>query len=886
MPSDRLPLYGYLTSSDNDVSPSGLVSEALHSAAYSGIETPVNSLGQIWNRATGAQVGELGLVSRPADAEFGTARWHAQTVGGAAGMVAPFLLARGSTRLAGRGVFALGARSVGTARAVEMLNNPIVRSTLPILEGGSTGALFEFGFRPVEQQHMDKFWQTKAQNSAVGFSTFALLSGSNHALKSIDREAFAATPWRVNMFTTDLRRHVISGGLAGLSDAQARSMISGHGTASAEQSIQSAYTFAMLGGFTRSAGELGSRLNARMAVADVVNKSRGLQDILGSSEQGRMMLSDFGDARVSTGQYRNYFGLDAAPLSVRGAFGLVDAMSRAEARAAVAPGESWNRQIDRGLKDSDPHHRARVESARNDFQERGKMPEANWEQSRHAMVRQLAFINDILNRPGSESAGNRLMGEWRARWHSEVNPSQELAARLARPFNANHADPLAAEKYDQSMRASGPKKAQVVQDHLDPNRAQTLVDVGSADGFVPDALSRTNPNLTVLALDLNPDSFLGMLGKMDAYQKASAAGESLDGQFRPIPVFANGLAPKLPVRAIDAFSTLSNLHELVSYPDHVYGQFNPNNARFALSNWASSLRDGGRLIVKDFLAPTLPPDQPVVLKFRNVNMPDGMRIEGEPIAREYLQGRAAELWLREFLGEKPWRRTGEGSHDTHPQTTSTDAPGSGSATSPGSEYVTVNFRGNNLRYRWLPDGSGIECDARTAAEIMASSRYGMLETRFEMEGVQAEQFMNFNQGDYAGLFRRSSPLGYRLTERPQPESSAPTKIGADYVEHRQAYFDLLVRGQNGELQPVDLSAQNPAWHITFQRAYTKTSRPMLSRMADMLTGPTNSRPVFSPFGRIGTSTDLSGFRPGNPGPVFGSDRPDQAAPQNNDKPSY
>ncbi|MBX9691729.1 MAG: hypothetical protein K2Z81_05050, partial [Cyanobacteria bacterium] len=329
MSDRRLNLYGLTNQSDNDLSPSGLVREALHSAAYSGVETPVNSLGQVWNHTLGntmgMEVGELGLVSRPEDAPFGTARWHAQTVGSAAGMVAPFLLARGGTRLAGRGALALGSRGLGTARTLEILSSPAARATLPILEGGATGAAFEFGFRPVEREEMANYWDVKARNSAVGFSTFALLAGSNNFLKNVDRQAFATTPWRVNMFTSDLRRHIISGGLAGLSDAQVRSMMNGHGTASAEQSLQSAYTFAMLGGFTRSAGELGSRLNGRMAVADVVGRSRGLQDILGGSEQGRMMLSDFGDVRVNTGQFRGLFGIDAAPISTRGAFGLFDA---------------------------------------------------------------------------------------------------------------------------------------------------------------------------------------------------------------------------------------------------------------------------------------------------------------------------------------------------------------------------------------------------------------------------------------------------------------------------------------------------------------------------------------------------------------------------------
>ena len=72
-----------------------LVGEAGYSALHSGIQSPITSLGQIADNLLGKAdiktniAGTLTKMPAPEHEESGTARWHAQQIGGAGGMVLP-----------------------------------------------------------------------------------------------------------------------------------------------------------------------------------------------------------------------------------------------------------------------------------------------------------------------------------------------------------------------------------------------------------------------------------------------------------------------------------------------------------------------------------------------------------------------------------------------------------------------------------------------------------------------------------------------------------------------------------------------------------------------------------------------------------------------------
>lgn len=93
-----------------------VLSEFVHSALHAGIVSPMRGAAQIADHASGSSTDKaianaaesLGL-SAPQPAEFGSSSWVAQQLGGAAGMIAPFMLTRGAVKASAAKVFGEGA---------------------------------------------------------------------------------------------------------------------------------------------------------------------------------------------------------------------------------------------------------------------------------------------------------------------------------------------------------------------------------------------------------------------------------------------------------------------------------------------------------------------------------------------------------------------------------------------------------------------------------------------------------------------------------------------------------------------------------------------------------------------------------------------------------
>ncbi len=324
------------------------VGDATRSAVNSGIQSPVNGIGQLWNRTggdlTGLEVPQLEMITPPQQAEFGSGRWYAQTVGGAAGMVVPFLLCkRAATGLTG-GTRMMATRGLGEVGAARIFTSPTTRTALPFLEAGTTGAIFEGVMRPARATEGSAFWQERVTNAGIGFAVFSTLHGGTVGLKQLDQSLLSSSkPWLVNTFRHDVSRHVLSGAGAGALDANLHSMADGKGLASRSDTMKGAYTFAMLSGFMRSGGELYARkVNGTYSVSDLIDRDPAVQKVLEGSPEARTLLNDFGQVRVNTtdgsmSRLPSTTGDAAVGKTTR----LVGEMAMAEARAAVLPGENW-----------------------------------------------------------------------------------------------------------------------------------------------------------------------------------------------------------------------------------------------------------------------------------------------------------------------------------------------------------------------------------------------------------------------------------------------------------------------------------------------------------------------------------------------------------------
>lgn len=787
------------TSSGLETFVSSPVGQVLHSAAYSAVEAPVDAVLQLGSKTVGssAEPPKLGLISQPKPAEFGSAAWYAQTAGSGIGMIAPFLVARQGVRLIGRGLLATGEQFACTKAATLTISNSESTKLLrPYAEAAVTGMIAEGMLRPSDMQKGD-FWEQRFNNGATGAVTFTTLLGANRLLKGVDANLISKNaPWAVNTFKHDAARHVLAGAGAGLVGAEMHALLSEGRLASGKELYQSAYTFALLGGSFRGGTELLGRAQGTRTVSDVVSADKDLQGVLKNSPQARTLLLDYGDARVAKpGTPQGEAG------TLHQAGDLMRALALVEAKGEIAAGKSWDEVKNEKLREN-PADKARIESLYEGAKD--ALPERNWEQLRFAMIRERAFLNDLLNQKSLTDRAptlQEMVKDWNTRWAKNVDPAQELAAKMSRTFNANDKDEAGKIEYQTQMKLSADKKTAAVMANLKGTSHRLLVDIGSAEGHVPHAISvHTQGKVTAFAVELDPGSFRTMI---EARRQSMASG---DGSFQAIPIFADGVSLRLPKNSIDAFTSLSNIHELASYPMQFYGQFNNKNAQMALHNWAIALRSrsgpnevavaAGKIVVKDFLTP--PEQGTVYLVPRKVGTPENpavKAIENQEIAKEY-QGNAdgmtpGERWVREFTGEIEWRGK--------------DGP------------ETIKFQGKNLNIEWVTlDGNvrAIKCDAKTAAELLASSRYGMLEKRSQMEGVTQEQFMNFTADGWRGLMNAASPLGsqLRLVRRSQT-----TKAGSDYVEHRIKFFEL--RDSKGN--PIDLSEPNKDWHTTYTGAFRK-----------------------------------------------------------------
>lgn len=197
------------------------VADFVRSMVHAGVESPLNGVTQLANHVAGKElVAELHLVGAPPPAELGTMRWHAQQIGGAIGMIAPFMLLD-------KGVGQV-LRGSGLAAA----------KTLPmgarLAQAGLSGALYDGMFRPVQSEE-GGFWSARLRNAAVGAATFATLS-------------FA--PKLTEGWTgPGLRGVTLTAGslAAGMVNAESNSLLAGKGFATSKELKESTLSFLVAG---------------------------------------------------------------------------------------------------------------------------------------------------------------------------------------------------------------------------------------------------------------------------------------------------------------------------------------------------------------------------------------------------------------------------------------------------------------------------------------------------------------------------------------------------------------------------------------------------------------------------------------------------------------
>lgn len=224
---------------------------------YSLIQAPLTGATQLVDKVAGTDWEKsTKFFEKPAHAEFGSAGWVGEAVGGTAGAALPFIL---MARVAGPGAASKMEQSAHYGLASK-------EAVFPVLKSIGAGVAYNGVFTPVEQG--EDFVSARARNMAVGGLTWGSLTATSVGLKGLGLRTFnqtaiaeaqglaPAAKYTEGLFANNTVRSVLkndvfngaAGGIVGgIVDVQGRSLLSGHGIASTGETVQGAATFALGG---------------------------------------------------------------------------------------------------------------------------------------------------------------------------------------------------------------------------------------------------------------------------------------------------------------------------------------------------------------------------------------------------------------------------------------------------------------------------------------------------------------------------------------------------------------------------------------------------------------------------------------------------------------
>lgn len=219
-----------------------ILGDAVHSALYTAVQEPISGITQIVDEVAGTKLlPKVQFLDAPVAAQFGTADWHAQTVGSAVGMLLPFMLV-------GKGV----KSALGTSAESASLMSSRAAFGMSIKEAGLTGFAYDALLRPTDPNHtggLGGFLMDRGAHGLVGAGTFMTLTGSALGLRSLGGSAAAIERSAlVPLLKNPIVNGVLAGVPAGLVNAEGMSLVNNGKLASATELGQSVYGMSVIGG--------------------------------------------------------------------------------------------------------------------------------------------------------------------------------------------------------------------------------------------------------------------------------------------------------------------------------------------------------------------------------------------------------------------------------------------------------------------------------------------------------------------------------------------------------------------------------------------------------------------------------------------------------------
>lgn len=203
------------------------------SIVYGAIQGPVDGISQLVDKCTGSKLlPALHIVEHPDEQKFGSARWHAQQLGGAIGMAAPLLLLH-------RSVSHFGGTQLG--KCIASTTSEKCLST-EIKNSFTTGALYGALLCPSSEK--EDFASARLKAAATGGITFGAFNLSSACMKSL---ASKLSPTLAETNAVRFATSSVAGIPAGIIAAKSDAALHGR-SAKPEDLLKSAYSFAVVGG--------------------------------------------------------------------------------------------------------------------------------------------------------------------------------------------------------------------------------------------------------------------------------------------------------------------------------------------------------------------------------------------------------------------------------------------------------------------------------------------------------------------------------------------------------------------------------------------------------------------------------------------------------------
>ncbi len=214
----------------------------VHSAAYSAVQEPINGITQIADAVLQTKLlPKVQFISAPEQTQFGSANWHAQQIGGAVGMLLPFLVV-------GKGV--KGVMGAGAASEAGLLSQRSMIG-LTVKEAALTGFTYDAFLKPSEYQpgNLTSFLGSRMLNGATGAATFTALSLSGLGINGMAETKVAQQLGIRSLLKNEAVAGVLSGLPAGAVSAELHALQTGKPVPTLQDLGQSVYSFSMVGGF-------------------------------------------------------------------------------------------------------------------------------------------------------------------------------------------------------------------------------------------------------------------------------------------------------------------------------------------------------------------------------------------------------------------------------------------------------------------------------------------------------------------------------------------------------------------------------------------------------------------------------------------------------------